>query len=93
MTLKAIVRPTDISIYEMEDGDIAIIAKGTNRWMEGELVQRYYSSLIKLGASGARGYSNFFHTRPPWGNEVRVKIIEKGETVEVIKSWEDSTPF
>jgi hypothetical protein len=54
--LKNPLKPTWISIYDMEDGDIAIIRTWTFDTAVGRIVQRYKDILITVGQHSGKSY-------------------------------------
>ena len=53
--------PSDTSVVDMEDGQVAIITRWENGTHHvGEIVQRYKTSLVKIGAGQGSSWPNIF---------------------------------
>ena len=75
----------DISVYEMKDGQIAVI---TN-WeyipeYVGRIVQRYGNSLISIGMDCGKTWPGCFNEKPD--NAYRVRLLKPGETITIVEN-------
>lgn len=75
----------DISVYEMKDGQIAVITKwGGSPYYIGRIVQRYGNNLITIGMDCGRTWPGLFNEKPD--SELRVRLLKPGETITIVKN-------
>ena len=68
----------DISLFDLKDGEIAIITKWHGEIQHlNEIVQRYKNSLIAIGKGSGNSWSNIFNSTLPDGL-YKVKVLPVG---------------
>lgn len=75
----------DISVYEMKDGQIAVITywSGSPEYIS-RIVQRYGNSLITIGMKCGYVWTNLFDHEPD--NAHRVRLLKPGETITIVEN-------
>ncbi len=77
---------SSIPVMEMKDGDIAVIVNWSTdsyKYVD-RIVQRHESTLLTVGANYGKAWGPVFSDgRESLPDTCRVRILEKGETLEV----------
>lgn len=69
-------------LYEMKDGDIAIIMKWHDEHLsKGDLIQRYNNSIIVIGKPYNNSYPDMFDRK--YLNAIEVLILRPGAEITV----------
>lgn len=75
----------DISVFEMKDGQIAVITKWPcDSLYIGKIVQRYGNSLMVIGMDCGNGWPVFYDGLPD--PAYRVRLLQPGETITIVKN-------
>ena len=75
----------DISVFEMKDGQIAVITNwGDIPEYTGRIVQRYGNNLITIGMDCGRTWPGCFNEKPD--NAYRVRLLKLGETITIVEN-------
>ena len=78
---------TDIPIWDMNDGDLAIITKwnGNDKYVN-VIVQRYGNILLPVGKHSDRSWTSILGNKEMKardGQDFRVRLLNPGELIEV----------
>jgi len=84
LKLKEEVRDDSISVFDLPDGEIAMITTWPLSKKVGMLVQRWGESLIALGLESGKSWTTFFKTSRS-DNKYRVRILRIGTTLVIEK--------
>lgn len=73
------------SVFDMKDGDIAIITKWNTENHEGKIVQRFQNNLVTLNKHSGESWSSFFNliVKDREILEMRIRILRKGTVIEL----------
>jgi len=71
-----------VDVYDMCDGDLAVIVSWVMDDYVGKVLQRYGKYLTVVGAKKGSGFGDFF-TQPIPDKRCRVRILQPGELIEV----------
>lgn len=75
----------DISVYEMKDGQIAVITNwGGSPYYNGEVIQRYGNSLITIGMDCGKAWPEFINEKPD--SRFRVRLLQPGEAITIVEN-------
>ena len=75
----------DIPVYEMKDGQIAVITNwGYIPEYVGRIIQRYGNSLISIGMDCGKAWPEFINEKPD--NAYRVRLLQPGETITIVEN-------
>lgn len=75
----------DIPVFEMKDGQIAIITKwGNSPEYIGRIVQRYGDELITIGMNSHYRWDNL--SDGLLSPECRVRLLQPGETITIVEN-------
>ena len=75
----------DISVFEMKDGQIAVITNwGYIPEYVGRIVQRYGNNLIAIGMECVKAWPGFFNEEPD--SRFRVRLLQPGETITIAEN-------
>ena len=75
----------DISVFEMKDGQIAVITNwGGSSYYNGKVIQRYGSSLITIGMDCRNGWPMLYNGLPD--SAYRVRLLKPGEAITIVEN-------
>lgn len=75
----------DISVFEMKDGQIAVITNwGGSPYYNGKVIQRYGNSLITIGMDCRNGWPMFYNGLPDSAH--RVRLLQPGEAITIVEN-------
>jgi hypothetical protein len=69
-----------IPVYDLKDGQIAIIISWDNPRHEGQIIQRYKDILITLGECSGGAFTTALNNR---NLRLRVRVLEPGTLLEI----------
>jgi hypothetical protein len=74
----------EMPVYDMKDGQIAIITRwGNTTSYVGRIVQRYHEHLVTLGKESGSSWENYFMCKNGSNASYMVKILERGTQLEI----------
>ena len=84
MAIKVVSEMNSIKVKDMKDGDIGVITNwGHEPEYVGKVVQRYYSTLITVGAPGGQSWSDFYAHTDNISDNLTVTILRPGTMLEI----------